>query len=259
MAICVAMLAATMHAQTEKDAEKAFSDSVLKLHLIPRGFSADREVDYRWTADRLIIPEAKWRTLGVLVADSVTLHDGRLEVRGPRRTLVKDSQDRYALTGGGLPVLLTVDFGGADPATVLPGLKMFYMSIESALADVPGLYRDLVPAELDANNSIVRHRIVPAALDSPCGVGSKPSDLQEPKMVHGVVPKLPDVPNQTLGAVVTLDSTGYMSNLWLTTSSAANADEQVPAIMNGFTFKPATCKGHPITVAMQWDVTFHAH
>jgi len=59
--------------ESAKDAVNAFQDSMAKGQFVLRNFSGEDKVHAAWIGTMLQMDEPRWRTLGVLVVDSVEL------------------------------------------------------------------------------------------------------------------------------------------------------------------------------------------
>jgi hypothetical protein len=259
--LCVLMLTmspltVTLRAQAAPDlkaAGKMFLDSTAKQRLILKGFSADPNVEYRWTGNKLVMQTPSVHTFGVFEAETVKDKKGVLELAGRRRTLlINNNTSAVSLE---TPIVLRIDLAGADPVEVLSQLKsqLFYASYDEALVAVPTMYKKLIPYsdpgftrhpygvkevlsdEAQAKQAIER---CPAA----------PSTFTPPKILHH-----PDlvVTQEAARAryrgdivvAVTFLETGKIGDPWLAMSAGYGLDEVTVDSTTKLRFKPATCNG----------------
>ena len=269
--ICLGAVVVAAGAQTradEKAAEKAFRDSLVNQLLIARGFSAEAEVDYQWTAQGLeAVAPPRLRTLGSIDVETVKVKGGRIEIKGTRQTLLRKTRP-----GGdqevseGTPVVLMIDLGGADAATVLPRLKegLFYANLDEALADIPPIDRRIVgfPRErpaVDPENSTGTRTRPRNAGQRVCA--ADPSSFTQPKLVRSVEPEFSEEArkarisgNVTVG--FTVDTDGSTTDLWIIRPFGYGLDQQAAKAVRQYQFNPATCAGEPVASSLQVEVNF---
>ncbi len=259
--------------QDEKSAEQAFRDSLANQLLIARGFSDEPEVDYQWTAQGLeAMAPPRLRTLGSIDVSSVKVKRGSIEIKGMRQTLLRKTKpggDQEVSEGS--PMVLEIELGGADPATVLPRLKeaLFYANLDEALADLPPIDRRVVgfPRELsagDAENST----------GSPAGARSgrrdagqrecpaDPASFRQPKVLHSVDPEFSEEARRArfsgkVTVAFTVDTRGDATDLWIVRPAGHGLDEQAAKAVRQYRFDPATCAGEPVASALLIEVNFH--
>lgn len=247
-----------LQAQTVEDAEKALRAQLVAQRLVARGFSGDAEVHYQWTATSLVMQDPTLRTFGVVEVSSIKIKRGQVEIRGERETLLKD-QHKLVLSGR-TPVRFLVDLGVADPITVLPQLKsrLFFGTLDEAHAAIPKSYQKMIPYNLStANPPSTKEKLAAEAC------GSEAAEFKRPVVVSTVEPLFPDEAlrqkySGTVSVVMTVDKTGHAVDLWLARSSGHGLDENAIRAVRQYVFKPATCSGVPVAVALATDVNFTA-
>ena len=250
-----------LNAQTEKDAEEAFRHEVINQRLVPHGFSAEPEVDYRWTPAGVQTDDPAVHTFGAFQTDSVNVKHDRIELQGIRYTLVKDEQGQPAFSGGA-SALLFVDLQGADPATVLSVLKnqLFYPSIDAAQADIPAAYRKMLPYDPAKFNRLKADSGSPHEKPSIEGC-SADATLTLPKLTHQVNPKFSKESRRAkiggdVVVAITVDDAGKPTDLWLAAAAGPGLDAEALEAVEKYRFKPATCNGAPVPVPLFIEVNF---
>jgi TonB family protein len=259
MAICVWMggVANAQSRHDEKALEKTFFDSLSKQLLILQGFSADPEVDWRWTGHGLQVYNPQLRTLGALEASSVKLKNGRLEIKGVRRTVLNVVNGDLVLSEG-RPVVLVVDLGDADPAVLVPQLKddLFYGSLKEALLAVPPAYRKLLSSSVRAEYHGLRP---PRGAQAACPSGT--DSYIHPRVVSSAEAEFSEEARRDKfsGAVtiaVTVDADGQPTDPWVMTPIGYGLDEQAAKAVHQYRFVPASCGGEPVADQIAIAVNF---
>lgn len=245
-----------LQAQTVEDAEKALRAQLVAQRLVARGFSADAEVHYQWTANSLMMQDPSLRTFGVVEVSSIKIKRGQVEIRGERETLLKD-QHKLVLSGR-TPVRFLVDLGVADPISVLPQLKsqLFFGTLDEALAAIPKSYQKMIPYNPSADNTPSTNEKWAAE-----ACGSEAAEFKRPVVVSTVEPVFSDEARRqkysgTVSIVITVDKTGNAIDPWLARSTGHGLDENAIRAVRQYVFKPATCSGVPVAVALAIDVSF---
>jgi len=260
----------------EKSAETAFRDSLANQLLIARGFSDEPEVDYQWTAQGLeAMAPPRLRTLGSIEVSSIKVKSNRIEIKGMRQTLLKKTKpggDQEVSEGS--PVVLIIDLGGTDAATVLPRLKeaLFYANLDEALADIPPIDRRIIgfprerPAGLRAEGSGDQPENPAGTRTGPRNAGQRacpadPSSFRPPKVIHIVDPEFSEEArrarfsgNVTVG--FTVDKDGSVTDLWIMRPAGYGLNEQAAKAVRQYQFNPATCAGEPVASSLQVEVNF---
>ncbi len=250
------VLAGGLQAQTAEDAEKALRAQLVAQRLVARGFSADAEIHYQWTATSLVMHEPRLRTFGVVEVSSIKLKRGQVEIRGERETLLKD-KDKLVLSGR-TPVHFLVDLGAADPITVLPQLKnqLFFGTLDEALAAIPKSYQPMIPYNASTANPPSTKENLAAET-----CGSEAAEFKRPVVVSTVEPEFSEEArrqkyNGIVSVVITVDKTGHAVDPWLARSAGHGLDENAILTVRQYVFKPATCSGVPVAFALAIDVKF---
>jgi hypothetical protein len=138
--VLLCFLSATMAcAESPKDAAMALQASIGNSQLVLRNFSGEDQVRANWTGASFQLDPPRWRTMGVLVVDSVRLKGKSLTLECIRHVAIRDQADKVVLFPLPARVAVDVELGDADPAQVLPKLReaLFYSSIDDALAAMP--------------------------------------------------------------------------------------------------------------------------
>jgi TonB family protein len=246
----------------EKSAEKAFRDSLANQVLIIRGFSAEPEVDFQWTANGLESGKPQLRTLGAVEPVSVKVKHGQIEIKGTRETVVSDNNGTLQFSEG-RPVVLVIDLGGVDPAIVLPQLKaaLFYGNLDEALAAVPADYSGFlhIRSENPDARPRMRHR---AGTGGAAACPADPSSFRQPKVVQSVDPEYSEEARKekfsgNVMVGLTVDKDGNATDLWLVRPVGHGLDEQAAKAVRQYQFNPATCSGEPVATQLAIEVNFH--
>jgi len=270
---CVVVAAAGAQPRADgKSAEKAFRDSLTNRLLIARGFSAETEVHYQWTAQGLEAQAPpRLRTLGSIEVASVKVKGGRIEIKGMRQTLLRKTRpggDQEVSEGS--PVVLEIELGGADAATVLPKLKdaLFYADLDAALVDIPPIYRRLLgvrgehpgsqPADAAGIGDVARP-VLRSAAARVCP--ADPSSFTRPKIVRHVDPEFSEEArrakvNGNVMMALTVDTNGDATDLWVVRPVGYGLNEEAAKAVRQYKFNPATCGGEAVASSLAIDVNF---
>jgi hypothetical protein len=260
--VLTAMLTSGAAAQTAQDAVNALRDSLVKKQFFLRGFSEDADMRWSWNGKALVREEPKFLTIGMMTVKSVKLNGEHVTIAGDRRTLVQESDTKVQHSSESTPVDIDVDLHDANLTEVLPTLPrwLFYADMQEALSQIPSVYRELLPAR-------VRERKKAAALDCDCEhpeLCQEKISLQQmqgmkpPKVKTAFEPKvsLPPQSSGSVTAVVALDATGQVRQVWLGRPLNSKIDEGVLEAYKQYTFSPATCRGKPVVSALSIEFAF---
>lgn len=255
---CFLALPTVVYGQSSDDALNNFRAEVIKQRFIVQGFSADATTKFQWTGAGLSLSPPKLRTLGLLSPESVKLRGGEVYITGKRHTLIKLKDGRISAVGNAASTII-VDLQGADPATVLPKLKsqLFFPTLESAMAAIPGEYARFLPATTDAN-LLTSSNSQPADAQRSCLPGAKYS---LPSVTNREDPEFTEDARQAhihgaVRIVFTVDDRGHTENLWLAIPLGLGLDENAARAVSHYTFKPAKCDDLPVKTQMIMDIGF---
>jgi TonB family protein len=258
------LVGCALHAQSAKDAKKAFQDKVLKKRFFLQGFSADPQATFQWTGTGLTIVPPKLRTIAVVEPQSVYLKKDRIDIEAIRSTLLKDASGKWVL-GGQSPCMLVVELQGADPFTVFPSLtnQLFFLSLEQALAAIPSSYKEMLPYAIKKPDTGQSKSVKSTAQIADSCPGGKDT-YRYPELVKQVDPEYSQEArdrkfNGSVQIALTVDESGHVIDPWLALPSAYGLDQQAAQAVLQYVFKPGTCGGVPIRVPLSVDVNFQIY
>jgi TonB-like protein len=272
--LCV--LSTTMAcAESAKDVVAAFQNSLGTRQLVLRNFSGEEKVRASWTGTVLELDPPLWRTMGVVVVDSVKLKGHTLMVRGLRQVAVRDESDKVVLYQRPSEMEIEVDLGDSDPVAVLPQLKdaLFYPSIEEALGSLPKTVRKSIPARMakslpdpTGSSKALNPTCDCAATDrTVCGpFDARSAGIIPPKYLSG---RDPGYSNQARKAMLkgsmtvrfTVDDQGHPMDVWVARPLGLGLDERAARSVLTYVFKPAMCHDKPVTVELFSEAKFEIH
>jgi len=253
------LMTGALHAQSAKDAEKAFRGAVMKHRFFLRGMSADPVATFDWMGAGAKAETPEVRTLAVLVPESVSTKGNRIEIKGQRSTLTGNGVGAYQLNGSA-PMKVEVMLGGADPATVYPRLQgsLFFTDVDEAMGAIPEIYKKLLPD--DASKRKRQHNGGGFQSETPCAAGA----VLPPKVLQAVDPEFSEEArrkkfNGDVVLAVTVEATGRIGDIWIAKGAGMGLDEQAAKAVRGYVFQPATCGGTPVAVAVAISVNFQIY
>ena len=257
-------------ARSNKNAENAFRDSVAQQQLVLRNFSGEDKVHAVWTGTAMAFDQPRWRTLGILNVNSAKITHGELRLMCSRHVLMRDSNDKLALSDSMSTVEIDIDLKGDDPGQVLPQLKdrLFYSSPSEAIAALPKQLQRMLPARTE--------RVGPQRVSQN---GTCDCDERNTEACAGRNPKLGMTPPQPLytadpeyseearraginGSVevdLIIDETGKPKDIWLASPAGYGLDESAVDATRQYVFRPAMCHGTPVSTAVMVAVRFNIY
>jgi TonB family protein len=253
-----------VHAQSAKDAEKAFRTTLLGQRLILRNFSALSTVDAHWDGSTVVLDEPFVRTLGAIAVDEVKFHSQQIEIKGRRNPLVNDPDKGWAYLPAASDVDVVVKLNGGDETALLQVLQdaLFFKTLGEALAAKPRRVAPptaAAPSPTPPNQSAVACDCVDRASET-CKNRPRPF-LGEgpPRLVYSINPVFHEdaLAQKFKGAIqvaMVIDTQGNPQNLWITGPAGDGLDESAAEAVRQYRFKPATCHGNPIAVDLYLDV-----
>jgi TonB family protein len=276
MWVVLCSLSATMaYAESAKDAVNTFQDSIGKNQLVLRNFSGEDKVHASWTGTTLGLDPPRWRTMGILVVDSVKLKGHTLVMRCVRHIAVRDKSDKVVLYYQLSEIEIEVDLGGADPAAALPQLKeaLFYPSIDDALAAIPKGLQDAIPARID--KSFAESSKSNKTQGPPCDCADKDqaectiehlptAGVVPPKYLRGQDPEFSEQArsaklNGSVDVRLRVDKNGQPTEVWVTRPLGLGLDEAAAKSVLTYKFRPAMCHDTPVSVYLGVEVKFEIH
>lgn len=253
-------------AQTPQNAETAFRDSILHHHFILRSFSGELEARAKWVGTDLQTETPKWKALGLLLVEAVDLKGEQLDITGDRQLLVRDKTGQLAQAGYAERVTINVDLAGSDVAAVLPQLKdkLFFGSIDEALAAIPEDFRSRIPPSLnkkDANPKLPQCDC--AAKGTVACVGHDPlAGIHSPRVsrevdFNGTKRALQTKAEGSVRLGLLVDSSGRIADVWIVIPFTMGLDQDAAQAALQYEFTPATCHGKTMRTAIYLDVIYH--
>jgi TonB family protein len=240
-----------------------------------KNFSGEDNVNARWAGGALEFDSPRWRTMGVLVVDSVMLTGNKLRLQCTRHVATRDKSGKIVLYVQPSAVEIEVDLGDADPTTALSQLKdaLFYPSIEDALASIPKALGDTVPARIDESMTEAAHRFDSTHSQCDCAdTGKEGCDgnhwstqgMTAPRYLRGRDPEFSDQARKaaftgSVGVRLTVDNDGHPTDVWVARPLGMGLDEAAAKSVLTYTFQPALCHKTPVSVYLDVDVNFKTH
>ena len=277
LCVLLCVLSAPMAcAESAKDAVNAFRDSLEKGQFVLRNLSGEREVRARWDGTSLELDPPRWRTLGVLTTNSVKLSGGRLMLECTRHVVVRARSDRVVLYAIPDPVEISIDLRGADPAAALAQVKdlLFYPSIQDALAAIPQVLREAIPASIDKTpvENIGNFKPVKSicnCAEADCSTES-PGEIEAmkgvvpPKIVRADDPVYSDQArdaklNGSVNLRLIVDKKGRPTDVWVARPVGMGLDEAAAKSVLSYVFRPAMCNKTPVSVYLSVEVKFEIY
>ncbi len=132
----------------------ALEDSIRGKQLCLRSFSADKDIQYTWSAGHLIEKKPpRFHALSVFLPQSVSLSGSELTIRG-RRTVafLNGAAKTLALSPVTDNVRVHINLNGASPTVLLLiPLELAFPNVETAIRSLPDPWRRLVPGQMDSS------------------------------------------------------------------------------------------------------------
>lgn len=259
------------HAQSPKEMVRTLEASLADQQLVLKNFSGQDTVQATWSGTGLILEPPQWREFGILTVNGVKLKGHKLTLRCTRRGVVRDAAGRTAFYGQPTKVNIKVDLQDATPKQVLPSIReaLFFASVEEAGAAIPKPLQEWVPFRIDAPRPANK-----AAMTKPCDCahrdetdcstrGTK-AEVQPPKLVRGADPRYSEDARKAKlnGAVIVqliADKSGNPQNVWVLRPVGLGLDEAAAKSVLSYSFRPATCRGNPVSVYLNVEVKFQTY
>ncbi len=253
-------------------AEKAFRDSIVNSRQFLRGLNGDNVVRWRWDGNVLAQEPPKHHSMAIFTVRGMKIKDGKMELTGERRTLLRKPDKKLILSASVDSVRVIVDLAGADSSSLIPKLAglIFYSNIKDAITDVPAGYQSLLPEKSEPSKSPMQN-VSQCDCSHPraatCGADTANGNMAGAKHPEIASSVEPDFSAQAgalhqlgrasalISLIVTVE--GKPDFLWIArTSGIEGYDAVALKTVEQYTFKPATCHGEPVPVDLYVDVTF---
>lgn len=273
LALFVLACAPVVSAQNPSHAENAFRDSVLGRQWVLRNYSGEDKVHATWAGTEMTLDESLWHTLAEVEVNTVELTGHTLVMSCTRHVLVRDDTGKIQLFAPPTPIEISVDFGSANPATMLPKLKddLFYASTDEALSALPKQVSAILPARLDFSPREERDAANPPC---DCATDDRSACDAEHRKINGIVaPKYLSGRDahftrearrhRGLDAHVNItlevDTAGRPQDVWIVTPVGYGLDEEAAKSVLTYKFLSATCHDKPAAVPLNVQTRFRLY
>ena len=274
MLLCLAFLpfpSSSACAQSDKDAEKVFEQSVLNQQLYLRNFSAETDLKARWTGNTVHFEPPFAHILLPLTIEAVKFKSSLVEIDALRPIVVVDPAKGLVPGPATTPVRILVDIKGANKQLLFPALSqaLFWPSRDEALAAVPREHGGKAPIEPKLYPQLAgAHQVSPDKicdcndLGTPACRGRAPYEGAVPmKILRVGEPEFSEearkkkVNGQVTFSVV-VDETGQITDIWIVQPLGLGLDENAVRALHQYVMQPATCHDRPVRVPMHLGVNF---
>jgi len=213
--------------------------------------------------------EGAWTLLSGVLIDHVTLKPGKLELRGHRRMLVIDDQNK-ALRSIKLDEKFSIEIitqDGPNQATQLAGaLARVFVSADDLVSVVPDYWRDyLVRFNGKTTQGIPCEDSAVKIVDSDNSSSGKVSaGITDGEKTHNVLPTYFGIARVhrvegELSLRAVIDKTGSVSRVCITQALGAGLDDMMVDTVRQWKYKPYTLNGQPVEVQTTVTTRFGLH
>lgn len=201
--------------------------------------------------------EGSWTLLSGVLIDNVTLKPGKLELRGHRRMLVIDDQNK-TLRSIKLDEKFSIEIvtqAGPDQATQLAGaLARVFVPADDLISVVPNYWRDYLARFGGKTTQGEPCEDSAAKLVSDDASGNKVSaGIAEGRKIRDALPSYYEIARENrvegeLALRAVIDPTGSVTRVCITKALGAGLDDMMVNTVRQWKYSPYTLNGQPIEV-----------
>lgn len=201
--------------------------------------------------------EGSWTLLSGVLIDKVTLKPEKLELRGHRRMLVIDDQNK-TLRGIKLDEKFSIEINtqpGPDQATQLTGaLAHVFVSPDDLISVAPDYWRDyLARFSGKATPGEPCEDSAAKLVSGDASNGKVSAGISEGAKIRDVLPSYYEIARENrvegeLALRAVIDPTGSVTRVCITKALGAGLDDMMVNTVRQWKYKPYTLNGQPIEV-----------